>query len=272
MAVTIRDVAKEAGVAVSTASNVLNNIKRCYASKEVKEKIKRVAKTLGYVPNIHARRLGLQKTMTIGLAVRKLEYLGDFYFSQTLRVTMVHGGLYGYKVLVCSSTPISEGNDSFYYKNIVAECSVDGLIVVDHTFDDKDVEFLRSKKIPLFLIEKDNLCKGCGCIVRDYDHDMSIAIDLRRGLDHRNIALLCREVEEESKERHLVKSFLEVCDRKGVKKASEGIIRTKYGGGEIVSEEHQSKYADNIRQCVKQFITDNKSVTEIGRASCRERV
>ena len=94
-----------------------------------------------------------------------------------------------------------------------------------------------------------------------------------RGLDHRNIALLCREVEEESKERHLVKSFLEVCDRKGVKKASEGIIRTKYGGGEIVSEEHQSKYADNIRQCVEQFITNNKSVTAfIATSELRSRV
>ena len=49
--VTIKDVAKEAGVAISTVSNVLNNVK--VVSPETREKVLKVADKLGYVPNMN---------------------------------------------------------------------------------------------------------------------------------------------------------------------------------------------------------------------------
>lgn len=54
--VTIKDVAKQAGVSTATASLALNNAKG-RVSEEVKSRIRLVAKELGYTPNYNARNL-----------------------------------------------------------------------------------------------------------------------------------------------------------------------------------------------------------------------
>ncbi len=62
---TIRDVAKAAGVSISTASNALNGIGRTNA--ETREKVKRVADELGFRPNALARGLLTKRSHAIGM-------------------------------------------------------------------------------------------------------------------------------------------------------------------------------------------------------------
>ena len=63
---TIKDIAKESGYAVSTVSRVLNN--HPDVSSEAKERIKEIVEKHGFVPNNNARQLksqdksGWQKT------------------------------------------------------------------------------------------------------------------------------------------------------------------------------------------------------------------
>ncbi|UOQ87296.1 LacI family DNA-binding transcriptional regulator [Gracilibacillus salinarum] len=65
MGVTIKDIAKEANVSYSTVSKALNNSPLV---KEVtKQKILRVAKEMGYEPNLAAKQLVRKKTEVIGL-------------------------------------------------------------------------------------------------------------------------------------------------------------------------------------------------------------
>src|SRR5690606_10664118 len=65
--VTIKDVAYECGVSTATVSRVLNN--KGYASPEVKEKVREVAKRLNYQPNAIARSLKMDRTYTIGIII-----------------------------------------------------------------------------------------------------------------------------------------------------------------------------------------------------------
>ncbi len=65
--VTIRDVAKLAGVSVATVSRVLNN--PTIASKEAREHVLNAVKTLGYRPNANAQALATQSSDTIGVVV-----------------------------------------------------------------------------------------------------------------------------------------------------------------------------------------------------------
>lgn len=62
--ITIKDVAKEAGVSVSTASRALNNNPRISATTI--EKVKKIAKKLDYKPNASAKTLSLGKANEIG--------------------------------------------------------------------------------------------------------------------------------------------------------------------------------------------------------------
>src|SRR5476649_1632866 len=65
--VTIRDVAKLAGVSVATVSRVLNNT--AIASKEAREQVLQAVAVLGYRPNANAQALATQSSDTIGVVV-----------------------------------------------------------------------------------------------------------------------------------------------------------------------------------------------------------
>lgn len=62
---TIHDVAKAAGVSISTASNALNGTGRTNA--ETRERVKRVAKDIGFRPNALARSLLTKRSHAIGM-------------------------------------------------------------------------------------------------------------------------------------------------------------------------------------------------------------
>jgi len=63
----IRDVAKLAGVSVTTVSHVLNNTPQMRIAEETKARVRDAAKTLGYVPNRIAKGLRTKKSGLIGL-------------------------------------------------------------------------------------------------------------------------------------------------------------------------------------------------------------
>lgn len=78
--VTIRDVAKAAGVSVATASRALNGMS--IVTTKTREKIEAAAAELNYVPHSGARSLTRRKTDTIGVILPDL--FGEF-FSEIIR-------------------------------------------------------------------------------------------------------------------------------------------------------------------------------------------
>jgi len=74
--VTLKDVAREAGVSIPTASRVLNNEK--FVSTDVKKRVKNSAKKLNYEPEWTARSLRLRKTNIIGVIIPNI---ADYFFS-----------------------------------------------------------------------------------------------------------------------------------------------------------------------------------------------
>ena len=78
--VTIRQVAKEAGVSVATASRALNGLSN--VTKPTRAKIEAVAEKLNYIPHSGARNLTKRRTDTIGVILPDL--FGEF-FSEVIR-------------------------------------------------------------------------------------------------------------------------------------------------------------------------------------------
>lgn len=71
MSVKLEDIAKETGFSISTVSRVLSN-STYPVSEQIREKVLRVAETMGYEPNIAARSLRTDRTDTIGIIVDDL--------------------------------------------------------------------------------------------------------------------------------------------------------------------------------------------------------
>ena len=71
----IKDVAKMAGVSISTISRVINN--SAYVSPDIRERIEKVLADTGYRPNSLAKELLSHKTNTLGVMLPRID-LGTF--------------------------------------------------------------------------------------------------------------------------------------------------------------------------------------------------
>ena len=94
-AVTMRDVAEDAGVSVKTVSNVVNDYP--FISQRTRDKVMASIKKLGYTVNVTARNLRTGHTGIIGLAVPDLVMP---YFAQLSSLVIEEAKKLGMRVIV----------------------------------------------------------------------------------------------------------------------------------------------------------------------------
>lgn len=148
---TIKDLAKELGVSISTVSKALNDSSEI--STETRERIKAFAEFHNYKPNSLALKLRSQKTFTIGVVFPAIVH---YFFSTVLRGIDEYANERGYNVMICIS-------DTSYEKEILSintliEGSVDGILLSLATNTQKKGNFshikqLLDEKIPLVLFD-----------------------------------------------------------------------------------------------------------------------
>jgi LacI family transcriptional regulator len=96
--VTIKDVAREAGVSVATVSRVFNDSDLVH--EDTRQRVRGIAEQLRYVPHGAARSLITSRTNTIGVLLPDLH--GEF-FSEVIRGIDLTARRHGYHLLVSSS-------------------------------------------------------------------------------------------------------------------------------------------------------------------------
>lgn len=140
---TIRDVAKVAGVSKSTVSRYLND---GYVSIENKEKIKRAIEETGYKTNVFARGLKTNKSHLIAIIVPRLNS-----FTATLTLTGMNEILvrYGYQMVVVPKNTIEE--DEIIYLKKIASQGFDGVIVMAHAITEDHVNLSKSSLVPILF-------------------------------------------------------------------------------------------------------------------------
>ena len=116
MKVTMRDVAREAGVAVSTVSLVVNN--REGVSDELRAKVLKAVEKLGYRPNRIARSLKTDKSHVLGLISPEIT---TPFFPVLVRGVTDTASSYGYSILTTDGTVEEERK----YLNVFADTKVD---------------------------------------------------------------------------------------------------------------------------------------------------
>lgn len=145
--VTIKDVAKKAGVAPSTVSRVINE--NGYVSPEVRERVLRVIEELGYIPNPMARGLGGGQTYTIGLI---LPDITNIFFPSIARGVEDAASVQGYTVILCNSDndPTNEDN----YIRTLQQKFVDGIIIAGSGSQGSNIQDLVDQGLPVVLIDR----------------------------------------------------------------------------------------------------------------------
>jgi LacI family transcriptional regulator len=125
---SIKDVARVAGVAVSTASRVLTG--DGYSSPETRVKVERAAKELNYIPNGIARAMRGQGTRAIAFLV--YDILNPFFANLAAGVEE-ETYRQGFNVLMCSTQPWERSNREQSNMDLLFQRRIDGLIT-QHKF------------------------------------------------------------------------------------------------------------------------------------------
>ncbi len=120
--ITLKDIAKELGISVSTASRALNSYSGI--AKDTIQLVKDYAAKHNYVPNTLAVNFRRNKTMTLGLIVPELVH---YFFSSVISGTISIAKKHGYSVLV-SQTDESQNNEIQACRTMLAS-GVDGLLI-----------------------------------------------------------------------------------------------------------------------------------------------
>jgi DNA-binding LacI/PurR family transcriptional regulator len=146
--VTIKTVAKEAGVSPSTVSRVISNSPRI--SLKTKEKVFKIMDELGYHPNAIARSLAINETKTIGLVIpcSSEDFYMNSFFQESLRGIAHIANTKGYDLLISSSNE----NEIDVVKRFINSKKVDGIILMRSSLKDESIRYLRKREFPFVLI------------------------------------------------------------------------------------------------------------------------
>lgn len=148
--ISIKDIAKQAGVSPTTVSFVLNGkAKEKRISDQVSKKILKIANKLKYKPNQLARGLRTGKTKTLGLIV---EDIANNFWANVAKVVEDEADKHGYKVLYGSTEDNSEKAKGLL--EVLKYRQVDGYIITPTKNMEKEIELLKMVRKPIVLMDR----------------------------------------------------------------------------------------------------------------------
>lgn len=222
--IRLKDVAERAGVAVNTASTILNRRPNSWASKDTEARVFEAAKELGYRPSKTARALRSGRYHTIGLLIQDLT---NPFFSTLADELEAAVEERGYDLLVenCRSSLVRE-------KHLFAdldELEVDGSVLWlsdNEIFRDELAEMARGRH-PVVVLGNGIPAKPCpvDAVLSDFTQGLSDAVDALCGLGHQRFAFVSALAEGQA-DGQRPRLFQEMLSARGIPAANIDILRT----------------------------------------------
>ncbi|SCL36252.1 transcriptional regulator, LacI family [Micromonospora nigra] len=180
---TITDVARHAGVAVSTVSYVLSG-KRAI-SEVTRNRVLASIRLLGYHPHAGARALASRRSNVIALVLPLRSGIQVPVVMQFATAVVTAARRHDHDVLLLTSDEGPAG-----LRRIAAGALVDGIVLMDVELDDPRVPLLAELGRPSVLIGLPADTTGLTCVDLDFERAGQVCVDHLAGLGHRRIALL----------------------------------------------------------------------------------
>jgi LacI family transcriptional regulator len=152
MRVTLKTIADEAGLSITTVSRALAGYDD--VNEATRQRIIAIAKRLDYEPNLAARHLRSKHTQTIGMVIPLTSYFSDPFFMELLSGVGRQAAEYGYDLLLSAQQPGEEELGA--YRRIVASSRIDGVVVARVRHDDPRIAFLKDAHHPFVAFGRSN--------------------------------------------------------------------------------------------------------------------
>ncbi|GGI98909.1 LacI family transcriptional regulator [Alicyclobacillus cellulosilyticus] len=188
MPVTIRDVARAAGVSITTVSRALNGHKD--VGEKTRQRILRIAEELNYRPSAVARSLVTQKTRTIGFLVSDLSKgrIWHYFMLQILYGIQDRLAELGYDLILVNTTTTRQREIS--YLDFCTERRLDGVIVINLRLDDPYLHEVVESPLPSVVIDIPLVSATCGYVTSDNVYGAKLAVRHLIGKGHRTIGFV----------------------------------------------------------------------------------
>ncbi|MEA3337152.1 MAG: LacI family DNA-binding transcriptional regulator [Chloroflexota bacterium] len=181
----LKDIAAELGLSVTTVSRALAGYDD--VSERTRQRVRGVAETMGYVPDITAQRLRQQRTNVIGFILPTLgPRFSDPFFSELLAGIGDEAGRRGYDLLISTAAPGPAEID--LYRRKVLSRRADGIIVVRIRREDARIKFLLEHDMPFVAFGHTEKDLGFPWVDVDGAKGVAMAVEHLVNLGHSDIA------------------------------------------------------------------------------------
>lgn len=174
--ITIKDVAREAGVSIATVSNALNNSE--VVQPKTREHVLAVAQRLNYVPNLNGKRLRTAQSRTIGLFVMSMT--GDYYGNMADAMHYICQE-HGYELHIFMV------NDADSILEKLMNRIVDGAVVFVGTLSADERRRMRESGLPIVFADQEEQGERVSSVLYESYQAGRMAAEYLLGLGHRDL-------------------------------------------------------------------------------------
>ncbi len=189
--VTIKDVARQAGISVTTVSRALNN--HDDVAEVTRTRVQEIARTLNYHPNMAARNLQGNHAGAVGLVIPLVLHRSyDAFWLDFIGGMAATCASSGVDLLVSSAdtaTALVDGAGPGLQR-IVRGRRVDGLLICDIRQRDPRISYLQRERLPFVAFGRTIGTQDYSFIDVDGASGILLAMEHLFGLGHRRIAYL----------------------------------------------------------------------------------
>lgn len=184
---TIKDIAAECGVSLSTVSLVLNDNPRI--SAKTRDRVWESVRRHGYQPNQQARGLASKSSHIVSVVVPNLNHVfSDVYFGEILSGLHAQAATRDYKIL------LDVANESFIadqdYLNLIQARRTDGMVFIASSVNDDYLSALDGEGKPYLLVNHYFPESSLSYVMVDYPTSARLAAHHLLEHGHRAIGLI----------------------------------------------------------------------------------
>lgn len=190
--VSIKDIAKQAGVVPSTVSVVLNGkAKEKRISDELAERIIALAKETGYQPNQAAVSLRTGRTNMLGLIV---EDISNVFFATLAKAIEDKAYSLGYKIVYCSTeNDYRKGNELL---KMLSNQQVEGFLITPCKGMEEEVSRLKDLKKPVVLMDRYFEGMNTPYVVLDNEAGVKLGMEHLYKKGYRHIGFITSNIDQ----------------------------------------------------------------------------
>jgi len=219
--VTLKDVARNAGVSIATVSRALHNPRR--ASAEAIAHIRATADALKYVPDRAARALVSKQFGTIGAIVPTID---NAMFAKALHALQSRLNAHGYTLLL-ASTDYHSARESSELQSLV-ERGVDGIVLVGAEHDSAVARLIEAKAIPFVNTWIYDSGRSAPCIGFDNRLAMMRLTSYLFDLGHRRFAMIAGITRGNDRAAQRVAGLVDALAARGIELPPGQIVERPY--------------------------------------------